>query len=113
MELDLFGITYSKTEQFTQKELSSKHHTQGFIFYEGDLTPAVASFSLPQERKLQQELLNFKLHTREVIRTFFKLIFIGSNFRFGYDLLYLNKSIELENFSKLWNHIISWVGGVP
>lgn len=53
MELDLFGITYSKTEQFTQKEVDFKKHTQGFTFYEGDVTPAIASFTLPQERKSQ------------------------------------------------------------
>lgn len=78
-----------KLSNLPRKKLTSKHHTQSFIFYGGDVTPALLSFSLAEERKFQQELLNFKVHTRDVIRTyFFKLIFIVSNFRFGCDLLY-------------------------
>lgn len=76
MELDLFGIIYSKTEEFNQKEVDFKTphirlHLSRVWCHKGGVTPAVPSCSLPQEKKSQQHISNFKLHTRDVIRTYF------------------------------------------
>lgn len=62
MELDLFGISYSKTEELSQEEVDCKvPHTRLHLSGTVGVTPTVLSISLPQERRSQQEILNFKL----------------------------------------------------